>query len=127
MERKSFLRPVLAANGIVDFGCAAILLVLPLLRIPVLGYQVFDSQGAYMAGGWGIMTLALGVGRLLASSRPQTHPLMRTMGLVEAPLLALFSVLHLALGGVSLMQAALPLSVGVVFGVLYAVSAIRKE
>ena len=46
MERKSFLRPVLAANGIVDFGCAAILLVLPLLRIPVLGYQVFDSQAA---------------------------------------------------------------------------------
>ena len=74
MERKSFLRLVLAANGIVDIGCAAILLVLPLLRIPVLGYQVFDSQGAFMAGGWGVATLALGVGRLLASSRPQPIP-----------------------------------------------------
>jgi hypothetical protein len=127
MERKSFLRIILAANGIVDFGCAAVLLVLPLLRIPVLGYQVFDSQGAFMAGGWGIATLALGAGRLLASSRPQTHPLMRTMGLVEGPLLALFSLLHVAFAGVPMMQAALPLAVGVVFGALYTASAILKR
>jgi hypothetical protein len=127
MERKSFLRPVLAANGIVDFGCAAILLVLPLLRIPVLGYQVFDSQGAFMAGGWGIATLALGLGRLLASSQPASHPVMLAMGLFEGTALALFSLLLVAFAGVPLMQAALPLAVGVVFGALYTVSAIIKR
>ena len=83
MERKALLRTVLAANGIVDFGCAAILLVLPLLRIPVLGYQIFDSQGAYMADGWGIAALSFGLARFLASSRPQTHSLMRTAGWSE--------------------------------------------
>jgi hypothetical protein len=127
MERKSFLCRILAANGIVDLGCAAILLVLPLLRIPVLGYQVFDSQGAYMAGGWGVATLALGLGRLLASSRPASHPVMLAMGLIEGTVLALFSLLHVAFAGVPLMQASPPLAVGVVFGVLYTVSAIIKR
>ncbi len=127
MARKSFLCRILAANGIVDLGCAAILLVLPLLRIPVLGYQVFDSQGAFMAGGWGISTLALGLGRLLASSRPAPHPVMLAMGLIEGTTLALFSLLHVAFAGVPLMQSALPLAVGAVFGALYTVSAIIKR
>jgi hypothetical protein len=127
MERKSFLRIILAANGIVDFGCAAVLLVLPLLRIPVLGYQVFDSQGAFMAGGWGIAALSFGLVRLLASSRPQTHSLMRIAGLFEGAALALGSLLHVALAGVPLVQAALPLAVGVVFGALYTASAILKR
>ena len=127
MERKAFIGPVLAANGIVDFGCAAILLVLPLLKIPVLGYQVFDPQGAYMAGGWGIAALSFGLARLLASSRPQTHSLMRTAGLFEGATLALGSLLYVAFAGVPLVQAALPLAVGVAFGSLYAASAILKR
>ncbi|MCX7031939.1 MAG: hypothetical protein NTU62_17720 [Spirochaetes bacterium] len=37
-----------------------------------------------------------------------------------------WGVATLAFAGVPIMQAALPLSVGVVFGVLYAIAAIRK-
>jgi hypothetical protein len=123
MDKRPLLSWVLAANGIVDIGCAAILVGLPLLRIPILGYQVFDSQGAYMAGGWGIATLALALGRLLAASRPATHPVMLVMGLIEGIALTLFSLLHVAFAGVPVMQAALPLTVGVIFGALYAVAA----
>ena len=52
---------------------------------------------------------------------------MLAMGLVEGTTLALFSLLHVAFAGVPLMQAALPLAVGVVFGALYTASAIIKR
>jgi hypothetical protein len=120
MERRSFARRVLAANGIVDIGCAAVLVVLPLLKVPVLGYDVFDVQGAFMAGGWGVATLALGLGRLLAASRPASHPVMIAMGLIEGTALALFSLLYVALAGIPVVQAALPLAVGAAFAALYA-------
>jgi hypothetical protein len=119
------MRWVLAANGIVDIGCAIILLVLPLLRVPLLGYRVFDSQGAYMAAGWGVAALSFGLARLLAAGRPATHLLMRTAGLFEGAALTIASLLHVAFAGVPPEQVALPLAVGAVFGSLYAIAAIR--
>jgi hypothetical protein len=120
--RRALMARVLLANGIVDLGCAAILLVLPLLHVPLLGYQVFDAQGAFMAGGWGITTLALAVGRLWAAPRPAYHPVMLLLGLFESTALAVYSVLHLVLAHLPIMQVLLPLTVGVVFGLLYLVS-----
>jgi hypothetical protein len=113
------LAKVLLANGIVDVGCAAILLVLPLLRVPLLGYQVFDAQGAFMAGGWGIATSALAVARVWAYSRPIYHPAMLLLGLVEGLALALYALAHLTLARLPFVQALLPLAVGVIFGSAY--------
>jgi hypothetical protein len=125
-DRERLLRPVLFANGMVDLLCAAILLILPLLHRPLLGYQVFDAQGAFMAGGWGIATLALGVTRLWSSSRPAAHPAVLRMGLFEGTTLALYSLLNLSYARVSLLQALLPLTVGSVFGLLYLLCALRR-
>jgi hypothetical protein len=41
MKKSRFLRNVLLTNGVVDLACAALLLVLPELGRPVLGYGVF--------------------------------------------------------------------------------------
>jgi hypothetical protein len=60
---------VLFSNGLADLLCAAVLLALPPLNRPLLGYGAFDPQGAFMAGGWGIAAPALGVIRIRTSAR----------------------------------------------------------
>jgi len=126
-NREILLGPVLLINGIVDLLCAAILLILPSLHKPILGYQVFDSQGAYMAGGWGIATLALGLTRIWASARPTYHRVMLLMGLLEGISLTIFSIIYLFGVHLSLLQVILPLTVGVVFGISYIICAVRKS
>jgi hypothetical protein len=126
-KQESFLRWVLLLNGIVDLICVLILLGLPPTHRALLGYQVFDSQGAFMAGGWGIATLALGVTRIWTSGRSNTHDAMKLMGITEASMLTVFTVVYLAIGRATFEQALLPLAVGVVFGVLYLVAVVWKQ
>ena len=125
-NRAAFLRIVLPANGIVDLLCAAVLLVLPRLNVPLLGYDAFDLQGTFMAGGWGIATLALGVTRIYASTRPETHGAMLLLGVVEGTCLAVFCIAYLLGAKITITQALLPLMVGSVFGVSYLVCAVKE-
>jgi hypothetical protein len=125
-KRDVLLRFVLLSNGSVDIVCTIVLLLLPLLHRPLLGYQIFDGQGALMAGGWGIATLALGVTRIWASNRARYHEPMNLMGLVEGSTLAVFTFIYVLTGTVTLVQALLPLAIGVVYGVLYAICAVTR-
>jgi hypothetical protein len=128
MKRRSgMLRSVLLFNGIVDLGCAAVLLVLPELGRPLLGYHAFDGQSALFAGGWGVSALALGTVRLWTSTRPAFHDAMLLLGEVEAFLLAAFTIVFVAVGKAPLSQALLPMAVGVVFAALYVLSARKAE
>jgi hypothetical protein len=120
-NHRPFLRLVLLTNGIVDLGCVVFLGALPPLARPLLGYSTFDLQGSFMAGGWAIATLALGVTRIWTSSRAQYHAPMRLMGLLEGSALAAFVVISLCLARVTLIQALLPLAVGALFGAAYLV------
>jgi hypothetical protein len=124
--KKRFLGWVLLSNGMVDLVCVVVLLVLPPRRRPLLGYQVFDSQGAFIAGGWAITTLALGIIRIWSSTRPIHFDAMKLMGLLEGTFLAVFTLIYLAVGRATIVQALLPLAVGVVFGLLYFISVVRK-
>jgi hypothetical protein len=125
-NRAAFLRLVLLANGIVDLLCAAILLILPRLNVPLLGYDGFDVEGAFMAGGWGISTLALGVTRIYASTRPETYGAMLLLGVVEGLCLAVFSIAYALGARITITQALLPLMVGFIFGVTYLICAVKE-
>jgi hypothetical protein len=122
-----FLQYVLLVNGIVDLGCVIFLAALPLLARPLLGYSAFDLQGSFMAGGWAIAALALGVTRIWTSSRAQYHAPMRLMGLLEGSTLAVFVVISLCLARVTLVQALLPLAVGALFGAAYLVELVTHR
>ena len=121
------LQAVLLVNGVVDLGCAVVLVVLPELGRDLMGYHVFDGQGALMAGGWGMTTLALGLARIWTSGQTKYHMPMLFLGELEGCLLGLFCILFVAVGKATLAQAALPMAVGVIFGTLYVVSAIRTR
>jgi hypothetical protein len=125
-KQKGFLGWVLLSNGIVDLVCVVVLFVLPPIRQPLLGYQIFDSQGAFMAGGWGVATLALGVIRIWSSTKPIHFDAMKLMGLFEGSSLIVFTLIYLAVGRATIVQALLPLTIGVVFGVLYFISIVRR-
>jgi hypothetical protein len=126
-DRGAFLGLILLLNGIVDLLCAAALLVLPRLNVPPLGYERFDAQGAFMAGGWAISTLALRVTRIYASARPETHSAMLLMGVVEGICLAAFCIVCLLWTSITITQVLLPLMVGCVFGVSYLICAVRRQ
>ena len=118
-KESALLRTTLIINGVVDVICGMVLMILPLLHRPLLGYAIFDTQGAFMAGGWGVATLALAVGRIWGFSRPACHPVLLTMGVFEGTSLAVFSLLYLVFAQVPFMQILLPLCVGVLFGSMY--------
>jgi len=86
-----------------------------------------DSQGAFMAGGWGIATLALGVIRIWTAAKPAYYEAMKLMGLLEGTSLAMFTIICLVVGRVTIIQALLPLNVGVVFSLLYFISVVRRR
>jgi len=124
-NRRSFLGFILLLNGIVDILCAAVLLIIPQLKVPLFGYEIFDLQGAFMAGGWGIATLALGVIRTYTSKRPEYHGVMLLLGVVEGISLAIFSIACLLFTKTTITQVLLPLMVGCIFGVSYLICIIR--
>ena len=124
-NRRAFLGFILLMNGIVDILCAAVLLILPRLKVPLFGYEIFDLQGAFMAGGWGIATLAIGVTRIYTSKRPEYHGAMLLMGVVEGIYLAIFSITCFCFTRTTITQALLPLMVGCIFGTSYLICMIR--
>jgi membrane protein CcdC involved in cytochrome C biogenesis len=79
-----------------------------------------------MAGGWGVATLALGVIRIWSSTKPIHFDAMKLMGLFEGSSLIVFTLIYLAVGRATIVQALLPLTIGVVFGVLYFISIVRR-
>ena len=105
---------------------AAVLLILPRLNDALFGYDVFDVQGAFMAGGWGVSTLALGVTRIYASTRPETYGAMLLLGVVGGICLTVFCIAYLPGPKITITQALLPLMVGCVFGVSYLVCAVKE-
>lgn len=124
-NRRDFLGFILLLNGIVDILCAAVLLILPWLKVPLLGYNIFDLQGAFMAGGWGIATLALGVIRIYTSKRPEYHGVMLLLGVVEGICLAIFSIGCFLFTRTTITHVLLPLMVGCIFGASYLICMTR--
>ena len=117
-------RRVLFINGIVDL-VAALLLFFPVFNLPLPGYDTYTSILAFVAGGWGVATLALGVVRIWSSYKPTTHILMVSGGIIEGILLAIFCVVNIQSLGITALQASLPLTVGGVFGVLNLIALLR--
>jgi hypothetical protein len=120
-NRQKLSRYVLLANGVVDLLCTAFLVLLPSLHKAIWVYHVFDQQGAYMAGGWGMAALALGLTRIGSSNRPQFHEVMIYMGLCEGSALFLYTGICLIAGQIGFLQVLLPFCVGLLFTLLYIV------
>ena len=118
VTRSQFIRLVLFSNGVVDLF-AAIALFFPALSLPLPGYASYSNDLAFVGGGWGIATLALGVGRIWASYKPEFYYIMVPLGLLEGGILAIYCLISVLFLGISLIQAILPLAVGSLYGTLY--------
>jgi hypothetical protein len=111
------VQSVLFSNGVVDL-LAALALFFPVLDLPLPGYLAYTGELAFIAGGWGIAALNFGIGRIWASYKPEFYRVMVTLGVVEGTVLTAFCLINVFFLGISLLQAALPLAVGSVYGVL---------
>jgi hypothetical protein len=103
---------------VVDLG-AALSLFFPMLGLRLPGYGAYTPEIAFATGGWGIAALTFGIGRIWASFKPELHPVMVVLGLIEGTVLSLFCVGSVLFLGLSWLQVMLPLAVGSVFGLLY--------
>ena len=119
-----FVRVVLFSNGVVDL-IAALALFFPVLMLPLPGYTSYTSELAFVAGGWGIAAFTFGVGRIWTSFKPEFHRVMVILGLIEGSILATYCLINIFFFEISLLQAALPLVVGSVYGILYLVALLR--
>ncbi len=113
-----FIRFVLFSNGVVDLG-AALSLFFPMLGLRLPGYGASTPEIVFATGGWGIAALTFGIGRIWASYKPELHPVMAVLGLIEGTILSLFCVGSVLFLGLSWLQVMLALAVGSVFGLLY--------
>lgn len=111
-------RFVLFSNGVVDLG-AALSLFFPVFGLPLPGYGAYTPEIAFATGGWGIAALTFGIGRIWASFKPELHPVMVVLGLIEGTILSLFCVGSVLFLSLSWLQVMLALAVGSVFGMLY--------
>ena len=113
------LEIVLLLNGIADLLVAALLLLFPPLGLGLPGLPAPTGAEAFLAGGWGVATLALGVARLWAWRKAELRVPTAVVGILEGAALFAFSLAMLIGGQASLLQAILPLLFGLSFAVLY--------
>jgi hypothetical protein len=115
-----YLEVVLLSNGAVDVLGAVLMIAFPPFGLPIPGYQQLHYQTAFAVGGWGIAAFSFGVARLWASRQPAYRWYMATVGVLEGALLSLYCLARVGCSPTTLPEAALPLSISLVFGLAYA-------
>ena len=118
LKKNHYIRFVLFSNGVVDLA-AAIAFFFPVLNLPLPGYLSYVSQTSFVASGWGIATLTLGIGRIWASYKPEVYRFMVILGILEATLLAAYCLISVLFLEITLLQAIMPLSLGILYSILY--------
>jgi hypothetical protein len=116
----------LLLNGSGDLILGLSLLVTPEQLAKLLNFQ-YIPEIQYLAGGWGISTLALGGWRIFASRKNNLNHVLATayFGLFEGGLLSLFGILMVVLGRLSLQQVSLGILFSVFFTLAYAICCAR--
>jgi len=122
-KRDRLVRFVLFSNGVIDLF-AALALLFPVLKLPLPGYATYTNQLAFIAGGWGIAALTLGIGRIWASYKIEFHWIMVILGLLEGFILTMYCLINVLFLDISLLQALLPLAAGSIYSILYYVALI---
>jgi hypothetical protein len=117
----------LLLNGLGDLVLGLSLLVAPEQLAKLLNFQ-YMPEIQYLAGGWGISTLALGGWRIFASRRNNLNYVLTTVyfGLFEGGLLSLFGILMVVWGRLSFQQVSLGLFFSVFFALAYAICLVKS-
>ena len=118
------IKNVLLVNGIADLLVSIVLIFFTSFNIPIPGYPNLDFMTIFVAGGWGIAALTLGITRIWASKKEEFFIFVGVCGLIEGFSLSVFSCIYLTLDRITYLQAILPLGIGVIFGIAYVVSLI---
>lgn len=113
-------KTVLLLNGLGDILLGLGMLLAAEQFASLLNFE-YSPELQYLAGGWGIATLALGGWRVVSSrsSNPEFVSYTVIFGIFEAGLLSLFEVMMVVLGVLSLQQVSLGLGFSSFFALAY--------
>jgi hypothetical protein len=118
----------LLLNGLGDLVLGLSLLLTPEQLSKLLNLQ-YMPEIQYLAGGWGISTLALGGWRTLASRSNNWQNISATvyLGLFEGGLLSIFGILMVVLGKLSLQQVSMGLLFSAFFALAYVICIVKSR
>lgn len=121
-------KTVLLLNGLGDILLGLGMLLAAEQFASLLNF-LYSHEVQYLAGGWGIATLALGGWRAIASRSDNSEFVSYTVffGLFEAGLLSLFELTQVVTGRLSLHQVSLGLGFSAFFALAYLFCVIKRR
>jgi hypothetical protein len=121
-------RTILLLNGLGDILLGLCMLFAVEQFASLLNFQ-YTSEIQYLAGGWGIATLTLGIWRSIASRSVNHEFVVYTVffGLFEGGLLSVFEVLQVVFGSLSVQQAYLGLGFSSFFALAYLFCVVKSR
>jgi hypothetical protein len=116
-----FVKIILLINGIIDIIMGLVM---------IFGGSLMGGTTSlefYIAGGWGIGTLALGIWRIWASKNPETYWFTAMGGIFEGGILAIYSIIAIPIYSLTIMDTGISLAMGTTFSILYIVAFVLKK
>ena len=117
---EAYTRNILTLNAVGDILLGSTLILRPVTLANMMGF-IYSNEIGYLAGGWGVATLVLGLTRLYAA-RGSCELVYFTarFGLVEGTVLALYGVGYSILSGMPFSKTVLSTFFALIFAISYA-------
>ncbi len=117
---EAYTRKVLTLNGVGDILLGIILILRPDILGNMMGF-IYSNEIGYLAGGWGVATLILGLTRIYAARRSGEIVYFTALfGLVEGTVLALYGTGYSILSGMPFSKTSLSTFFALTFAIAYA-------
>ena len=118
---ESYTRNILTLNAVGDILLGSTLVLRPDTLANMMGFT-YSNEIGYLAGGWGVATLILGLTRLYAARGSYEIVCFTALfGLIEGIVLVLYGVGYSILSGMHFSKTALSTFFALIFAMAYAI------
>lgn len=117
----------LIINGIVDIAIAFCLIIIPRLFAQILQFEDFNESFRFLAGGYGIATLSLGITRIWVAKKNSFLWETVLVGFIEGFLLGTFCMAMVLYTEITIINAFLPILIGFGFMIIFLLFLISRK
>jgi len=122
-----FVKISMIVNGIADITLAICLIFLPRLLAQILQFEDFNDSFRFLAGGYGIAVLCLGLTRIWVAIKNTFFWETVILGLIEGSLLGTFCLISIIMTEITFINAFLSMFIGFGFMIIYGGSLIYRN
>ena len=122
-----FVKISMIINGIADITLAICLIFLPRFLAQTLQFEDFNDGFRFLAGGYGIAVLCLGITRIWVAIKNTFFWETVILGLIEGSLLGTFCLISIIMTEITFINAFLSMFIGFGFMIIYGGSLIYRN